>query len=302
MRREISTGELRWIHVTDPEDGDLRFLREELGFHRLDVEECRRPSIRPKVESHPEYLFLVVHIPTHLREERATIPAEFDVFVTSKTIVTVHAASASHLDGFFRDVSAHDDLKTRVVGRDTAYLLYRILDHLFEAAFPMLDHITERLAEVEKKIFTGHERQMVSELSLIQRDLAGFRSIVRPQRHLYEAGTLHGGWNSPAFAVVFRSVHGKLTRLWDHLETLWERTEALAETNAVLVNYKLNEFVKILTVLGALFIPLGLVGQTAVFIHSGIPFLNRIIFWSIICIMLLVVYGVLWNARKRKIL
>jgi Mg2+ and Co2+ transporter CorA len=68
------------------------------------------------------------------------------------------------------------------------------------------------------------------------------------------------------------------------------------------VNYKLNEFVKILTVLGAFFIPLGLIGQTAVFIHGGIPLLNRLVFWGIICVMLLVVYAALWNAKKRKIL
>ncbi|MDP3685388.1 MAG: CorA family divalent cation transporter [bacterium] len=302
MRREVSTGELRWMHIADPEEDDLRFLHEKLGFHALDVEECRRPSLRPKVESHPEYLFLVVHVPAHQKEERVTIPIEYDIFVASNLIVTVHAASASHLDELFQQASSSEDVKQRVIGRGAAYLLYRILDHLFEAAFPMLDHITENLVSAEKKVFSGHERQMVFELSLIHRDLEGFRSIVRPQRHLYEAGTLHGDWGSQAFTVVFRSMHGKLTRLWDHLETLWERAETLGGTNAVLVNYKLNEFVKILTMLGAFFLPLGLVAQVAVFLHDGIPLSNRILFWGIITVMLLVVYVTLWNAKRRKIL
>lgn len=288
--------------MTDPEEEDLRFLHEELGFHTLDVEECRRPSLRPKVESHPEYLFLVVHVPAYRKEERETIPIEYDVFVASNLLVTVHAASASHLDELFREASANDDVKQRVIGRGSAYLLYRILDHLFEAVFPMLDHIAENLARAEKKIFSGHERQMVSELSLIQRDLAGFRSIIRPQRHLYEAGTLHGDWDSKSFGVVFRSTHGKLTRLWDHVETLWEGAETLAETNGVLVSYKLNEFVKLLTILGAFFIPIGLVAQVVLFLNPGVPALNLLVFWGLICAMLLTVYVALWNARRRKIL
>lgn len=290
------------MHVTDPEEDDLRFLRDSLGFHALDVEECRKPSLRPKVEGHPEYLFLVVHVPVYRKEERATIPAEFDLFVTPNALVTVHESSASHLDGLFRDASSSEEIRQRVLGRGTAYLLYRILDHLFEAAFPMLDRVTERLTEAERKIFSGYERQMVLELSLLQRDLSGFRSIIRPQRHLYEAGTLHGDWDSKAFTVVFRSTHGKLTRLWDHVETLWERAETLEETNAVLVNYKLNEFVKILTFLGAFFLPIGLIAQTAVFFHPEVPFSNRLVFWVLIAVMLLVIYITFWNARKRKIL
>lgn len=302
MRRSITTAELHWVDITDPDGNDLRYLKEELSIHPLDVEECRRPSLRPKVECHPGYLALVVHVPAHVRGEGATIPLEFDVFVTASTLVTVHASSVQHLDPLFRSASADDGAKERLVGRGIAYLLYRILEHLFEVPLPMLDHVAENLARAEARIFSGHERQMVTELSMIQRDLQGFRSIVRPQRHLYETGTLHEPWDAPSFQVVFRSAHAKLTRVWEHLETLWERTEALADTNAALLNHKLNEFVKNLTVISALFIPLGLIAQTAIFIHAGIPLFNRLSFWLIIAGMLLVDFVTLWKARHRQIL
>lgn len=302
MRREITTTELRWIDIVDPDSGDLRFLREELQFHPLDVDECSRPSLRPKVESHQEYLFLVVHVPRHLREERATLPAEYDVFIRPGALVTVHSSRTQYLESLFVEAGADAAVRERTVGRGTAFLLYRILDHLFETAFPMLDHIVEHLDRADARIFSGHERQMVGELSAIRRDLAGFRSIVRPQRHLYESGTLQGNWMSPAFSIVFRSVHGKLTRLWDHLETLWERADALAETNAVLVNNKLNEFVKMVTVLGALFIPFGLIAQVVPVLHDGVPLVNRLIFWGIIAAMLVVDFVLLWRARHRGVL
>lgn len=302
VRREITTPGLRWIEIVDPDAGDLGFLREELQFHAIDVQECDRPSLRPKAESHPAYLFLVVHVPMHVREQRATLPAEFDMFVTASLLVTVHLSSLRHLDALFSAADTDPNEKERLVGRGTAYLLYRILDHLFESAFPMIDHIVENLTRAEAQIFSGQERRMVAELSVIQRDLSGFRSIVRPQRHLYQAGTLQGTWATPAFGIVFRSVHGKLTRLWDHLETLWERAEALSNTNAALLNYKLNEFVKMLTVLGALFIPFALVAQTAIFIHGGIPLVNRVMFWAIVLVMLLADFVIVWRARHRDIL
>lgn len=302
MRREITTKELRWIDITDPDEADVRFLRDDLRFHSLDVAEVRKVTRHPEVEPHPTYLFLVVQVPLRPRDGRAAVPAEVDIFVEQGVVVTAHAGSMTMLDGFFRDISVHDDLRERMVGRGPAYLLYSIMDHLFDAAFPILDQLAEKIEDVEQRIFSGQERQMVTELSAIQRDLQGFRSIVRPQRHLYETGVLHGEWDSPAFRVVFRSLHGKLTRLWERLETLWERAQALAQTNDTLSNHKLNEFLKLLTVLGALFIPFGLVAQTAVFINASVPLPNRIVFWGIIGSMLIIDFVILWRAKVRNLL
>ena len=302
MRREIVGQELRWIDVVDPDADDLRFLREDLGFHPLDVAECEKPSHLPKVEPHPTYVFLVIHAPAYVASERTTVSLEFDIFVSTEVIVTVHAGSATFLSHFFETISTQDDARQRTVGRGAAYLLYSILDRLFEGAFPMLDRIVEKLSAAEQRIFSGDERRMVVELSAIQRDLLGFRSILRPQRHLYEASALNGDWSTPTFGVVFRSLHGKLNRLWDYLETLWERSDTLAATNAALLNHKLNEFVKNLTILGALFIPFGLIAQTIAFLDADVAPPNRVIFWGIIGVMLVVAFAIMWKARHRNIL
>lgn len=302
VRREIATEELRWIDITDPDDEDVRFLRDDLGFHQLDVAEVRKTTSQAEVEPHPTYLFLVIHVPLPQRNERAAASAEMDIFIGRDVVVTVHAGAMTMLEGFFQDVSSHEDLRQRAVGRGAAYLLYSIMDHLFDSAFPLLDRIAERIQNAEERIFAGQERQMVSELSVIERDLGSVRSILRPQRHLYEAGSLPDNWDSPAFRVVFRSLHGKLSRLWDRLETLWERAQALARTNDTLVNHRLNEFLKFLTVLGAIFIPFGLIAQTAVFINAEVPFSNRAVFWGIIGLMLVVDFFVLWVARRRNLL
>lgn len=286
----------------DPDADDVRFLQDELKFHPVDVREVHRSTRQPEAEARPSYLFLVVHVPHHERAERATVPREVDVFVRADVVVTAHAERVHLLDGLFRDASAGSELSERLVGRGPAYLLYSIMDHLFDSAWPMLDRVIEKVDAAERRMFRGQERQLVVELSALQRDLSGFRSIVRPQTHLYEAGALHGEWDSPAFRVVFRSLHAKLARLWEQLEVLWERIDALAHTNDTLVNYRLNEFVKLLTVLGAVFIPFGLVAQTVVFMNDEVPLSNRLVFWGIIGLMLIVDFVIVWKARTRKIL
>lgn len=302
MRRELTTDELRWIDITDPTKEDLRFLRDTMGFHPLDVAECRQPTHLPKVERHPTYLFLVIHVPVYAAKDRASVPVEFDVFVRGDAVVTCHGGSAKILEKFFKDVAKDAMARERVLGRGTPYLLYSILDHLFDASFPMLNHIAAKLERAERRIFGGEERHMVAELSLIQRDLGAFRSIIRPQRHLYKAEALQGDSVSPSLRIVFRGLHAKLTRWWEYLETLWERAESLASTNGALLNYKLNEFVKLLMILGAVFIPLGLIAQVVIFIDRAVSTTNLLIFWILVVVMFVIDIAILWRAWNARVL
>lgn len=303
MRRKITTAELTWIDIVDASKDDIHFLREEFQFHPLDTEEIQRRSPRPKVEEHPGYLFLVVHVPVYDAKDRSTVPAEVDMFVTSTHIITIHLGRVHLLDRFFRDVAEHDTSRERYVGRGAAYLLYSIMDAITESCFPKLDHVNEKIDAAEQHIFSGEERAMVYELSSLQRDVSGFRHVMRPQIHLYDAGTLRGDFALPLFKAVFRSIDAKLARVWDALETVQERIDFLVTTNSTLLTYKLNEFIKLLTVLGALFIPFGLVAQVVMFLPGAdAPVLTQIIFWVLIAGMLIVDFVLVWSSRQRKLL
>lgn len=302
MRREVASGDLRWISVADPTPEDLAFLKEELGFHAVDVDECTKPSGFPKVVVHPAYLSLVVHVPSFDNIGRVTVSLEVDVFVRHDVLVTSHVRPIPALTAFYERVASEEVLRERVLERGPAYLLYSVLGALFDATPAMLTHIVENLRSAEKSIFAGNERQMVSELSAIHRDLAGFRSIIRQQRHVYDPGVLHGEWDTPTFRAVFRSLDAKLSRLWEHLEDLWERAEVLARANEQLLDFKLGEFVKILTVIGAVFIPFGLIAQVIVGLDARVSTTHRMVFWSIIALMFIVDYIVLWKARRRRII
>jgi magnesium transporter len=142
---------------------------------------------------------------------------------------------------------------------------------------------------------------MVYELSALSRDLSGFRQIIRPQVHLYNPKTLHGDFATPAYRAIFKSIQSRLQRVWDALDNQHEKITALSETNSNLLSHKLNEFIKILTLISALFIPLGVIGQVLPSISDAPP-LNLCIFWVIIGLMLVVDFVILWYYRSRKMI
>lgn len=301
MLRQIQTKELTWIDIIDLKKEDLDFLESEFQFHAIDLQELTHRSARPKLEEYPGYLFAIVHSPVFDVKSRSTTPAEVDIFVTNSHIITVHMGRVHLLDQFFKQIDENRVLQERYVGRSAAYLLYSIMGVLIDSSFPKIDHIYEKIEVAEHKIFNGEERAMVYELSALNRDLSGFRQIIRPQVHLYNPDTLHGDFATPAFKAIFKSIESRLDRVWDALDNQQEKIDALAETNSNLLSHKLNEFIKILTLISALFIPLGVICQVLPSISDAPP-LNFGIFWIIIGIMIVIDFCILWYYRVRKMI
>jgi len=299
--RQIKTKELTWIDIVDLKKEDLDFLEREFHFHTIDLQELTHRSTRPKLEEYPGYLFAIVHSPVFDAKSRSTTPAEVDIFITDGHIITVHMGRVHLLDQFFKQINESTVLQERYVGRSSAYLLYSIMGVLIDSTFPKIDHIYEKIELAEHKIFNGEERAMVYELSALSRDLSGFRQIIRPQVHLYNPKTLHGDFATPAYRAIFKSIQSRLQRVWDALDNQHEKITALSETNSNLLSHKLNEFIKILTLISALFIPLGVIGQVLPSISDAPP-LNLCIFWVIIGLMLVVDFVILWYYRSRKMI
>jgi magnesium transporter len=299
--RQIKTKELTWIDIIDLEKKDLDFLESEFHFHAIDLQEITHRSTRPKLEEYPGYLFAIVHSPVFDAKSRSTTPAEVDIFITEGHIITVHMGRVHLLDQFFKQINESTVLQERYVGRSSAYLLYSIMGVLIDSSFPKIDHIYEKIELAEHKIFNGEERAMVYELSAISRDLSGFRQIIRPQVHLYNPDMLHGDFSTPAYKAIFKSIQSRLQRVWDALDNQYEKISSLSETNSNLLSHKLNEFIKTLTLLSAIFIPLGVICQVLPTI-SDAPRLNFVLFWIIIGFMLTIDFVILWYYRTRRMI
>ncbi len=301
MIRQISTKELTWTDIVDIKQEDIDFLRQNFAFHNIDLQELTHRSARPKLEEYQGYLFMVVHSPVFDARNRSTLPAEVDIFVTEKHVITVHIGRVHLLDQFFNQINDSPTLRERYVERTSAYLLYSIMGVLIDSAFPKIDHIYEKIEAAEHKIFAGEERSMVYELSALNRDLSGFRQIIRPQVHLYNKDVLHGEFSTPVFKAVFKSIQSRLERVWDALENQQEKISALSATNSNLLSHKLNEFLKILTVINAVFIPFGVLAQSILSVANATG-ASTFIFWSLIAIMLIIDFVILWYYRNRRLL
>lgn len=172
--------EVVWIDVVSPGEKEAVFLRETLRFHPLAVEDCIRGRQRPKVDRYPGYFFMVLYaarIDTG-GERSALALNEVHVFLGERFVVTVH-------DKKVHEVSEVVARWRSAPGRlhDTGTLAHALLDAVVDAYFPVLDHFSERVEEMEDAMLADRsEGDVMQGMLALRRELTIFRRVVAPQR------------------------------------------------------------------------------------------------------------------------
>lgn len=299
--QQIEKNNIAWINLANAGTDDLLFLKDKFRLHSSVLSQLPIPIKRPKIEEYPDYLFLVLHFPVFNPQTRQTTPTELDFIVTRKAIITVYQDPIPTLEIFFneclyREATQHDYFQR------TGYLLFCILDKLIDSCLPMLDHIQENIDVIENKIFQGHEKEMLSEIAIVKRDIIDFRRTIKPQRSVLEImAQKTNRFFEQDLSFITQEVIGSNIRVWNILENLKDMIEAIEETNNSLLSYKINSILKTLTLLSFITFPLSLVAAL-LSMNTGLPEFLRggHAFWIVIFLMMLTSFGMFLMFKKKK--
>lgn len=273
--QSISEGKLTWIYIEKPTEAEGQYLEDKFGFHPLEIDDVLSRAQRPKIDEDDDHLFIVMQFPVFDKENRITRPSEVDVFIGEDYVVTVHCSGdLKPLSKFFQECRIRDESRAAYLGRSSGYLLYHIIDRLVNYCFPILNRITENIDDIEDVIFTEAVPATVRSISLLRRDLISFRRVVRPQIAVLE--TLEQE-DYPFFKeeqeIYFGDIADHVRKIWDGLEDCKEVVDGLAETSNWLTSHRIQEIMRVLTIITVVLAPLtlltGIFGMN-VFLPGGI--------------------------------
>lgn len=255
--RSISNGKLSWYYIERPTTDEVAFLAERFHFHPLDLDDVLSRIQRPKIDEYEDYLFMVLHFPVFDKENRITRPSEINIFVGETYVVTVHCSGdLKPLARFFQECETDKASRERYLGRSSGFLLYHILDRLVNSCFPILDKVTQNIDDMEDVILTKPVPETVQEISLIRRDLISFRRVIHPQIAVIE--TLERE-EYPFFKedqeVYFGDIADHIRKIWDGLEDCKEVVDGLSDTSNWLTSHRIQEIMRILTIVMGLMAP-----------------------------------------------
>jgi magnesium transporter len=254
-----SWSRVRWIDVVGLEQMDvIQAIAVKYQLHPLAVEDVLHTVERPKAEDFPASedqpgrLFVVARA---IEQREGRLHSEqVSLFLGRTTLLSFQGAPRSDLERIRQRIEVPG---SRIRENDASFLLYVLLDGIVDRYFPLLEGYSERLEDSEEELADRPTQETLQEIHAIKRELMLLRRAAWPMRELI--AVLQRDQHeclSDTSQTYLRDVYDHCGQIIDLIETYREIASAIAETYISVVSNRTNDIVKVLTIIGTIFIPL----------------------------------------------
>ncbi len=295
---------LSWINIALARKREIEFLRKKFNFdlRQLRLSSSNYKSQRPILEVNDKYFFLILHFPIFDGEN--IVSAEIDFFITSNFVITLHNDDLDALIEFF-NLSRKDPeslLSSRF--QKPEILLYEILSKLIVSCYDILDENSIAISEIETTIINGEHRKVANKILLLRRNIINIRKIMQNHKNIFKKLIIIQ--KSPSTIALLKEHYSKLIEhsktFWEILDNQKEMIEALDQTNDSMLNYRISDIMKTLTIFSVIVFPLTLLAALfGMNITGGMPLMNSTNgFWIIMTIMLFGTFLMIIFFQRKK--
>src|SRR6266480_811148 len=300
---ELSAHGLTWVHLDSPTSEEAALLQERYGWHPLDIEDVLSRRQRPKIDEYAEdgYLFVVLHFPVYDKTVQRLNAAELDAFIGQDYLVTFPTVELLPVTRLFRRCEEDEELRDQLFSKGSGYLLYHVLDDLFDYCFPILDKIGHKLDSLEDALFEERAEDVVRAISNVKQEIISYRKIIKPERSTLRLLERRMERFLPEeLELYFDDIVDASERIWDLLDNYKEVVEALEDTNESVISHRQNRILLILTLVSVILLPLTLI--TGLFgMNVRFPgFETATAFWAICGAMLAIAGGLIAFVRYKR--
>ncbi len=289
-----------WINIDGVHDVHLvQQIGERFGLHLLTVEDIVNTTQRPKAEEFSNYLFLVLKMMSY-NAEKHDIDIEHVSLIVGEGYVISFLEDEGDVFDTVRDRLRSDKGKIRTLHAD--YLAYSLMDAVVDNYFLALEFIGDLLEEMDDLIIENPTPAHMHELHRLKQCVLALRKSVWPLREEInviersESTLLHSGTR-----VFLRDLYDHTIQVIDIVENYRELLSGMHDTYLSSVSIRLNDIMKVLTIIATIFIPLTFIAGVYGMNFDHMPELHwRYGYYLIWGIMISIAAGMLVFFRKRK--
>jgi len=296
----LERDEFFWLDLKDPSGADLAASAELLGLHELALEDTREFGQRPKLDRYPGTV-LLVHWSARVAPDGVGVEmVEVHLHISGGFLFTARRMDSPELD------LLHDQLPPEGTVAEE-YILYRVLDGLTDALFPVVDHLEDQIDALEAAVLGHTERGQLADIYRLKQEVQLLQRRLVPQRDQFGAaieailalpGLTHGA------RAYLRDVGDHLSQVANELYRQSDDLMALTGTFFNANANRLNELATRLTVLATFFLVWTLVtsffGQNFRWLTEHIASFEAFVLYesATLVIPTVVVAGYFWRRRK----
>lgn len=246
---------LLWVDFScESSDVCEPILRQTFGFHPLAVDDALEETHVPKVDDWGQYLYLTLHAVTFDQQKDGPLDTlELDAFLGPNYLVIYRAQPIASVDRVWAACQRDD----RHLQKGAVHLLYELGDEMIADYMPVIEQIDDAIDQIEDEIFNDPAPTLLQQLFILKRALLRLRRIVAPQREvLNRLARGDYGLIAEEQCFFFRDLYDHLVRLHDITESLRDLVGSALDTYLSVVNNRMNDVMKVLTIITTLFMPL----------------------------------------------
>jgi len=301
LRSLLERWPVTWVNVDGVAHAPtLEALGQLFGIHRLALEDVINTDQRAKVESFAEHVFLVARAPSATLAQHLE---QHSLFVGRNWVLTFQEQEGDNFDLVRQRLRAAG---SRIRCSGPGYLAYALLDAIVDSYFPVLDAVGTRLEALEDVVLEGPERETPHAIQAVKKELAALRRAVWPHRDALAALQRETGRFDAETLIHLRDCQDHVVRIVELLELYRETCSDLMNVHLSGLSNRMNEVMKVLTIIATIFIPLGFVAGV-----YGMNFDRSVSAWNMpelgwvwgypfaLGLMLAVALGLLWFFRRK---
>ncbi|MFM7595508.1 MAG: magnesium/cobalt transporter CorA [Flavobacteriales bacterium] len=253
---ELDDDHVCWLNIHDISDQSaVKQLCSKLHIDKLSIENIYIHQRRPKVEEYPNYIYFSVTL-TDLNDGKNDLFGEQQItfFLGETYLITMQ----NGLKGYFNNVRDRIEFsKGKIRRQKSDFLLYRCMEAILDNYYQIIDDVSENSTKIEKRLHQHEDKSLLHDIETQKRKLIELRTIARPMRditeQLYSSETSLIQEDNMRY---FKTLNSNCSNLITEIDSQIQILDGLANFYYAAQGQRMNEIMKVLTIVSAIFIPL----------------------------------------------
>jgi magnesium transporter len=269
------------------------------GLHPLVLEDIANTGQRPKMEDFDDYIYVVLKMLRFDAKENETKAEQVSIILGRDFVISFQEREGDVFDTV-RERLRNNKGRIRKMGAD--YLTYALIDAIVDHYFVILENLGETIEDIEDKLVTNPSRETLRTIHDLKREMIFLRKSVWPLREVISRlERSESALINKSTCVYLRDVYDHTIQVMDAVETFRDMLSGMLDIYLSSVSNRMNEVMKVLTVIATIFIPLTFLAGIYGMNFRYMPELEQA--WSypvVLTVMFIIAIMMVFYFRRKK--
>ena len=297
--KERSDDKVTWINISGINDIELlTYIGATFGIHSLILEDITNSNQQPKIEYYNDDLFVVLKM-INLEENQAGIYNHVGIWLTSNLLITFFDDNKEDFNHIYQRI---ENGKSILRKSKVDYLFYVIIDYIVDGYFLITEEISERIEYLQEELLEDPEQDALHKVQVLKKEAHRTRQAIRPVKDIVASIVRQeSDYISESTLIYFRDTLDHIVQVTESFELQRESITTLIDIYLSTVSNKMNEVMKVLTLIATIFIPLTFIAGIYGMNFSYMPELHwKYGYFAVLGLMLVIGIALGMFFKKKK--